>query len=127
MNAQENPLITNFSWGHMEVTLDGESLQFKDCKLWPGGARAWNWNDTGTQHEPGIQPAAVLELLDRDIDIIILSQGVFSRLKVCPETQTLLQQRGIEHHVLETKAAVALYNELVHQGRRVGGLFHSTC
>jgi hypothetical protein len=30
-------------------------------------------------------------------------------------------------HVGETKAAVTLYNDLVDQGERVAGLFHSTC
>jgi hypothetical protein len=28
---------------------------FKDAKLFPGGARAWDWRETGTGHVPGIQ------------------------------------------------------------------------
>jgi hypothetical protein len=31
-------LITHISWGQMEVTIDGQTLTFKDCKVWPGGA-----------------------------------------------------------------------------------------
>ena len=31
----------------------------KDFKLYPGGGRKWDWTETGTQHQPGIQPADV--------------------------------------------------------------------
>jgi len=111
----------------MEVTAGDRVFRFKDCKVWPGGAAAWDWNDTGTQHEPGIQPADIEEILGKGVDVMILARGVFSRLGVCPETEELLRERGIEYHMLDTKEAVALYNDLVHQGRRVGGVFHSTC
>ena len=29
------------------------------AKLYPGGARAWDWRETGTRHRPGIQPADI--------------------------------------------------------------------
>jgi len=47
-------------------------------------------------------------------------------LRTCPETLDLLEGRGIEVHVLETRKAVELYNQLA-RDRPVGGLFHSTC
>ena len=47
-------------------------------------------------------------------------------LHTCPETLALLEERGIEVRVEETRAAVALYNELA-ATEPVGGLFHSTC
>ena len=56
-----SPRITHISWGRMEV--DGLGTG-KDFKLYPGGGRAWDWNETGTRHVPGIQPADVAELLD---------------------------------------------------------------
>ncbi len=127
MDEQIATSITNLTWGQMEVTTGGQVFRFKDCKVWPGGAAAWNWNDTGTQHEPGIQPADLEEILEKGVDVMILAHGVFSRLGVCPETEELLRERGIEYHMLDTKEAVALYNDLVDQGRRVGGIFHSTC
>ncbi|MCY0928764.1 hypothetical protein OTB20_21650 [Streptomyces sp. H27-H1] len=43
-----------------------------------------------------------------------------------PETLRLLRDAGVEVHVEETTAAVALYNRLA-ATERVGGLFHSTC
>ena len=52
-----SPRVTHLSWGHLEV--EGVDGSFKDAKLFPGGARAWDWNETGTNHEPGIQPADI--------------------------------------------------------------------
>ena len=74
------PRITHLAWGEMEV--EGLSPG-DDMKLWPGGGRAWHWNETGTHHVPV--------------------------------------------HVLETREAAKVYNELATQGAAVGGLFHSTC
>lgn len=118
-----SPRITRLSWGRMEVEGAGAG---KDFKLWPGGARPWDWNETGTRHVPGIQPCDVEELLDRGSTVVVLSRGMERRLQVCPETLELLEGRGVTVHVEETGAAVELYNELVEHAP-VGGLFHSTC
>jgi hypothetical protein len=98
----------------------------KDFKLYPGGGRAWDWNETGTRHRPGIQPADVTELLDHGSQVVVLSRGMDLVLKTCPETLDMLKQKGIEVFVEETKAAVERYNALVGTAA-VGGLFHSTC
>jgi len=119
--------ITGLAWGQMEVMTDGEKQHFKDCKIWPGGAREWRWEETGTHHNPGIQPADIEEILKQDIDIIVLGRGQLGRLNVCAETEALLRERGISYHAEKTKRAVQLFNELATQGKRVGGLFHSTC
>jgi hypothetical protein len=98
----------------------------KDLKLYPGGGRAWDWNETGTRHVPGIQPADVLELLDRGSRVVVLTRGMALALRTCPETLALLRDREIPVYVEETRAAVALYNKLA-EDTQVGGLFHSTC
>ncbi|MGE5306582.1 MAG: Mth938-like domain-containing protein [Alphaproteobacteria bacterium] len=118
-----SPRITHVSWGRMEVEGIGSG---KDFKLFPGGGRAWNWNETGTRHVPGIQPGDVVELLDRGSDVIVLTRGMELALETCPATLEMLRERGIPVHVEETRAAVALYNELAEE-HAVGGLFHSTC
>uniref|UniRef100_A0A3Q3MK57 Adipogenesis associated, Mth938 domain containing n=1 Tax=Labrus bergylta TaxID=56723 RepID=A0A3Q3MK57_9LABR len=41
-----SPEIASLSWGHMKVK--GCSSSYKDCKVWPGGSRAWDWRETGT-------------------------------------------------------------------------------
>jgi hypothetical protein len=118
-----SPLITHISWGRMEV--EGIGIG-KDFKLFPGGGRAWDWNETGTRHVPGIQPDDVTELLDRGSEVIVLTRGMQLVLQTCPETLAMLRDRGIPVHVEETCAAVELYNRLA-ESRAVGGLFHSTC
>ena len=124
MDAQQrSPRISQFSWGHLEI--EG-GRRFKDAKLYPGGAREWDWGETGTRHVPGIQPADVEELIEHGAKVVVLSKGVLEALEVCPETLTLLKNRGIPAHALQTEAAVRLYNQLAAE-HPVGGLFHSTC
>src|SRR5262245_51522318 len=118
-----SPRITHISWGRMEVEGLGAG---KDFKLYPGGGRAWDWSETGTRHVPGIQPADVLELLENGSQVVVLTRGMDLVLRTCPETLALLHERQIPVHVEETRAAVALYNELAEKVQ-VGGLFHSTC
>ena len=118
-----SPRVTYVSWGRMEV--EGV-VAGKDFKLYPGGGRAWDWNETGTRHVPGIQPSDVRELLERGSRVIVLSRGMQLVLRTCPETLEMLREQGIPVHVEETRAAVELYNRLA-ETEPVGGLFHSTC
>ena len=85
MNQAElkSPLISHLSWGHVEV--EGHP-PFKDTKVFPGGAREWDWRETGTHHVPGIQPADVQELIEHGAKAVVLSKGIWERLNVCPET-----------------------------------------
>jgi hypothetical protein len=120
---RRSPRILELSWGHIEVEDLGPG---KDVKCYPGGARAWDWGETGTRHVPGIQPADVEELLTRGAAVVVLSQGMDSKLHVDPATLEYLEQRSVTVHVAETREAVALYNKLA-EDTPVGGLFHSTC
>ena len=121
--SPRSPRINHISWGRMEVEGLGSG---RDFKLYPGGGREWDWTETNTHHVPGIQPADVVELLDHGSQVVVLTRGMQLVLQTCPETLTLLRQRGITVHVEETKAAVELYNKLA-ETEPVGGLFHSTC
>jgi hypothetical protein len=120
----QSPRIRHLSWGRLEV--EGRRA-FKDAKLYPGGAREWDWRETGTRHVPGIQPMEVEELLEHGAEVVVLSKSMLERLQVCPETLDLLARRGIPAHVLPTGEAVRLYNELADSEQKVGALLHSTC
>ena len=120
--AAYSPRITRLSWGRLDV----EDDSLRDAKLFPGGSREWDWNETGTRHVPGIQPADVEELLEHGATVVVLSRGFNERLGVCRETLRMLEDRGILVHVEQTEAAVRLYNEL-RENERVGALIHSTC
>ena len=123
-SARRSPRISRIAWGEMEIEGLGTG---KDWKLWPGGGRIWDWNETGTHHDPGIQPADVDELLDHGCEVVLLSRGQQLRLKTMRATLRVLSDRGITLHTDETKIAVNYYNLLLDQGELVGGLFHSTC
>ena len=127
MTPPQTSLITHLSWGRMEVTIDGQSRWFKDCKVWPGGATDWDWTLTGTHHRPGIQPGDVEDILAQGVEIMVLSRGMVLRLHTGPETVQLLREKGIEVHIEETNRAVEIFNKLMQEGKRVGGIFHSTC
>jgi hypothetical protein len=101
--------------------------EFKDAKLWPGGARYWDWKETGTSHKPGIQLADIQELLDSGAEIIVLSTGHNQQLQIKDGVVELLKKQGLDVHVQETNQAVETYNQLARSGEPVGALIHSTC
>lgn len=118
-----SPEVVEVSWGRL-VLAGGRS--FKDAKLFPGGAREWDWNETGTRHVPGVQPADAEELLRHGATTVVLGRGMLGALRVPEETVAALADRGVEVHVERTKEAVRLYNEL-RENVPVGALVHSTC
>jgi hypothetical protein len=120
---QRPPRIERISWGRIEIE-GGKS--YKDAKLYPGGSREWDWTETGTSHEQGVQPGDVEEMLEMGATVVIIGKGMNDRLRVHPETLRMLEGRGIEVHTLQTEKAAKLYNEL-REHEDVAGLFHSTC
>jgi len=120
------PTITDIKWGKITVEQDGKQQQYNDCKLWPQQSKEWNWRETNTHHRPGIQVADIKEFIDK-VDVVILTRGMDLVLQVAPETIEFLKNIKKEYHVGETKKMVQLYNTLTQQGKRVGGVFHSTC
>jgi len=124
------PHILSLEWGEMSVGFKDEVMTFKDCVLTPQRAENWDWRADDTHHRPGISAKAVLGVLD-ECDVLILSRGMHLKLQIAPETNRLLKANAhrVKAHVLQTADAVRKYQELLEQddGRRVAGLFHSTC
>jgi len=118
-----SPAIKSVEWG--QVVTDDDNI-YKDAKLFPGGSRAWDWNETGTHHAPGIQPADVNELLEHGAEAVVLSQGFHERLQVKDETKEMLRDKGIDFFILETGKAAEKYNQLC-SNKRAAALIHSTC
>lgn len=121
---RRSPKISEASWGKLNV--EGGDGAFKDAKLFPGGAREWDWTETGTGHSSGVQPADVEELLERGASVVVIGRGFHECLEVQPETLQMLEDRGISVHTGQTEEAVRLYNELSER-EKVGALIHSTC
>jgi hypothetical protein len=122
--GEQSPPVGRNGWGYVEAEGLG---RLRDAKLWPGGGRGWDWNETGTRHQPGIQPADVAELLERAPEVVVLSRGRQCRLEVCAETTELLNAAKVAVVHEETGAAIEEYNRLTAEGRRVAALLHTTC
>ncbi|PAA89710.1 hypothetical protein BOX15_Mlig008732g1, partial [Macrostomum lignano] len=121
------PIITKVQWG--SILVSGKDRPYKDAKVWPTGSRAWDWSETGTSHNPGVQPTDLDELFDKShyLDALVISCGMELVLQVPESTVLYAKERCAQVFVLQTEEAVFKYNELVREGQRVAGLFHSTC
>ncbi len=119
-----SPEITGFSWGKIEIR--GYEQPFKDVKLFPGGAREWDWNETGTNHTDGVQPEDIAELINNGAEIIIISKGMLNRLRLSKKAREFLESSKIPYFYLNTKKAIEKYN-LLASGKPVGALIHTTC
>ena len=123
-----SPAIVEVAWGRIEVEEPGGGRRaFKDAKLFPGGARAWDWNETGTRHTPGVQAADLEELLEHGARVVVVGRGVHERLGVTDEARRRLDDAGVVHEALATPDAVERYGELRREGRAVAALIHTTC
>ncbi|NWS80800.1 AAMDC protein, partial [Toxostoma redivivum] len=78
-------------------------------------------------HSPGVQPADLEEIVQKDVKTVVIGRGMSEALQVPTSTVDYLKKNGIDVLVLQTEKAVAEYNALAAQGVKVGGVFHSTC
>jgi len=124
VNPPPSPRITSLKWG--SITVEGCNRPFKDAKVFPGGAREWDWGEHGTGHGQGIQVGEVMELLRAGANAVVLSRGQAGRLRIHRDTLAMLERRGIPVHVHRTQKAVEIYNDLT-ETSAPAGLFHSTC
>jgi len=120
------PHIDDIKWGEIIVSFDNKKHVYHDAKLWTTKSKEWNWRETGTHHVPGIQIADLKEFID-EVDIVILTRGMDLVLQVPQATVDYVKAKGKQCHVGETKEMVTLYNALITEGKKVGGVFHSTC
>ena len=123
MSAAESPRISKLEWGRVRTGVG----DFRDAKLWPGGGRGWDWNETGTHHSPGVQEADVRELVEKGSETVIIGRGQNEQLEVSDEAREWLERQGTKLEVLESSQAVDRYNSLAAKGAAVGALIHSTC
>jgi len=120
------PEIIESSWGSITVSSQDGTKSFRDIKLYPGGVKAWDWNETGTHHVPGIQPADVEEVVDNGAEYILLSRGRNLRLQVMDETKEWLRNQNVEFDILPTDQVIEKYNKIRHT-KSAGALIHTTC
>uniref|UniRef100_A0A8C5M193 Uncharacterized protein n=1 Tax=Leptobrachium leishanense TaxID=445787 RepID=A0A8C5M193_9ANUR len=72
-----SPEISSVSWGTRRVG----SQTYKDCKVWPGGSRTWDWRETGTNHHPSVQPADLEEVIKKGLKTLVIGRGMTESLQ----------------------------------------------
>mmetsp|Transcript_23637 Transcript_23637/g.55834 ORF Transcript_23637/g.55834 Transcript_23637/m.55834 type:complete len:183 (+) Transcript_23637:78-626(+) len=127
------PEIGSLSWGKIVLKdpATGLSATFRDAKIWPGGARPWDWRETGTHHSPGTQIEDIQELLAADPDVVIISRGMQEALGVSPELRQAMsasrERSTVAWLELRSDLVADRYRELSRSGLRVAALVHTTC
>jgi hypothetical protein len=59
--------------------------------------------------------------------VLVVGVGTESRAKLSQEAKSFAEQSKLELQVLSSGGAVAKYNELSGQGKKVAALIHITC
>lgn len=72
-------------------------------------------------------PEEVESALAGNPEILLAGCGQFGLLPIRDETRALLVARGIQIQAASTPNAIARYEELAKQGKRVAAVLHVTC
>jgi hypothetical protein len=60
-------------------------------------------------------------------EILIVGCGQFSLLPICEETRALAARLGVQIKTASTPQAIAQYEHLMAEGKRVAAILHVTC
>ncbi|WP_059177115.1 Mth938-like domain-containing protein [Thermodesulfovibrio aggregans] len=112
--------ITHYSFG--KIVVDGTEYT-KDLIVFPDAVIPSWWRKEG--HSLCIED--LNEVFTKDIKILVVGTGAYERMQVPQSLIEELKQRGIETIVSATEKAVALFNQLLSEGKAVAGAFHLTC
>ena len=81
------------------------------------------WRKSG--HE--LAPEDIGGVLDAKPEVLVLGTGASGLVRVLPETETLLRDKGISLVAERTGRACSNYNRMVSEGTRVIAALHLTC
>lgn len=113
------PRIDSYEFGRIKI--DGMDYT-RDLIICPDGIRENWWRKDGH----GLHPEDLARVMDIAPDTIIIGCGDNGVLKVPEETESWIEEKGMELIALPTRAACDRYNELSGKGKVVAGL-HLTC
>lgn len=111
--------INSYRFG--EMVIDGTPYN-SDLILYPNRIDSGWWRKAGHQ----VCPEDISEILAAPPEYLVVGTGASGLMRILPETQTALQQQGIQLLAAPTGEAVNTYNELS-ASHRVIGAFHLTC
>ncbi len=112
--------IEHYEFG--EIVVDGNKYR-RDLIIFPDKVIENWWRKEG--HRLSIEDLQVI--LEYKPEILIIGTGYYGYMKVPREVEQFLIKNNISVHILETKKACNLFNELLKQGKRVAAALHLTC
>lgn len=119
--------IEAFSWGRFTINGEihseaGEGVG-KDICIIDGQVSAW-----AARKGHRLKPKMVACILDRQIDTLVIGNGVNGAIKVSKKTKKTIEGHGIQTLIIKkTPEACQVYNALTRQGKKVALLAHGTC
>jgi hypothetical protein len=119
--------IEAFSWGRFlingEIHAESGEGVGKDICIIDGRVTAWK-----ARKGHRLKPKMVACVMDRNIDILVIGNGVNGAIKVLKKTQDMIKDHGIQTLVIKkTPEACHIYNQLFREGKKVALLAHGTC
>ncbi len=110
--------LGKYHFGRVEV--DGVPYEH-DLEILLREVRAWHRKEGHKVH-----PEDLAAVLAEAPQVLIVGTGYTGLLRITPEAERLVRDRGIELDVLKTGEAVEAYNELAPK-TKVCALLHLTC
>ena len=112
-------MIDSYDFG--EVVIDGNRYT-SDVIIYPGGIRDQWFRREGHK----LSTDDLGDVLDKMPDVIVVGTGNPGLMRVLPETEKLIESKGIKLIVQPTREACRTYNQLT-PSQKVVALLHLTC
>lgn len=119
--------IEAFEWGRFLIngevhSEDGEGVG-KDICIIDGEVSPWE-----ARHGHRLNPDMVDCVLGSGIEILVIGNGVYGRIKVKNKTVKKVKADGVNQVLVEkTPDACKIFNQIFREGKRVALLAHGTC
>jgi hypothetical protein len=114
-------MIKKCSFGAMVID---DKTYTSDLIIYPDGSVSDNWwRSSG--HRLTLED--IRDLLIAEPEVIVAGTGIYGRMQLNADVQSVLITRGIELIAGRTESAAEQFNRLKQTSRQVGGCFHLTC
>jgi len=120
VNTVRKPRIDYYDFG--VIVIDGKEYR-SDVIITPKKVISDWWRLEGHR----LQIPDVRDYLLEDVDEVVIGTGYDGMMSVDNDVVEAFKRRGKNVHILRTRDAVKLYNELIDKGKKVMAFLHLTC
>ena len=113
------PQVESYRSGH--IVIDGQAYD-QDVIILPDQVIGAWWRKEGH----ALHPDDLEAVFEAAPEVLVVGQGVYSRMQVTHETRQMLRAAGIELVAMSTPKAVETYNAK-REGRAVAAALHLAC